>query len=98
MPDTGKKQQATPEPAQYADSLLALWKIHLDGDWSRHEKYRILNIFQRLSQHTDGRTIPELFNSQTTTLRHSGRPGRVGRTRASEIFLDEDWTDWNLAN
>ena len=98
MPESLKFPQIPQEPAHYANGLLALWKIHLAGDWSRHEKYRILNIFQRLSHHAGGRSIPALFNGQSTTLHHSGRPGRVGRTRGSDIFLDDNWTDWTFAH
>jgi len=98
MPDPGKKPQATPKPAHYANGMLALWQIRLEGDWSRHETYRILNVFQRLSEQSGGKSILEIFNGQSTTLHRSGRPGRVGRTRGQEIFLDEDWTDWTFAH
>ena len=98
MPDAVNPSQNTPDSAQYADSQLTRWGIHLEGAWTRHEKYRILNVFQRLSRNAGGKSIPLLFNQQATTLRHSGRPGRVGRTRGSEILLDEHWTDWTLAH
>lgn len=98
MPEKGNKPEQTPPAFHPADVYLPLWHIHLEGDWSRHEKYRILNIFQRLSVLSGGISIPQLFNHQSTILNHSGRPGRVGRTRGGDIFLDDDWTDWTFAH
>jgi len=77
---------------------LKNWKIQLEGEWSLEELQRVLKVFETLAQQADAKTIPQLFNYQTTILRHSGRPGRVGRTKANEIMLDNDWTDWTFAH
>ena len=77
---------------------LENWKIQLEGEWSLEELQRVLKVFETLAQQADAKTIPQLFNHQTTILRHSGRPGRVGRTKANEIMLDNDWTDWTFAH
>lgn len=73
-------------------------QINIEGDWSMNEIKRIDHIFEALSRLTGSDSIADLFNQQTTTLHHSGRSGRVGRTRRSHIFLDDQWTDWTLAH
>jgi len=77
---------------------LRAWGVLLEGEWTPEEETRILAVFQRLSDLAEDRHVIELFNHQPTTFHHSGRPGRVGRTRGSDIFLDNDWTDWTLAH
>ena len=77
---------------------LRAWGVLLEGDWTPEEVTRILAVFQRLSDLAEDRDVIELFNHQPTVFHHSGRPGRVGRTRGHDIFLDNDWTDWTLAH
>ena len=77
---------------------LRAWGVVLEGEWSPDEIARILAVFQRLSNLAEDRDVLELFNYQPTIFHHSGRQGRVGRTRGSTIFLDNDWTDWTLAH
>ena len=75
-----------------------MWHVHLDGHWTPQERDRILNILRRLSEGSGGISIPRLFNHQAILLHHSGQPGRAGRTRGADIYLDEAWTDWTLAH
>lgn len=82
----------------YGEGLLSLWHVHLEGFWTRQERERILKIFRRLVEGSGGISIPRLFNHQAILLHHSGLPGRVGRNRGADIYLDEDWTDWTLAH
>lgn len=77
---------------------LADWQIQLEGEWSLEEIQRVLRVFETLAEQTSLSSIPELFNRQITTLKHSGRPGRVGRTKDNKIILDDDWTDWTFAH
>lgn len=98
MPASTKNSESSGQSPHITNTRFSFWHVHLQGDWSRHERYRILNIFQRLREQSGGIPIPQLFNHQGTVLHHSGRPGRVGRTRGADIFLDEDWTDWTLAH
>jgi hypothetical protein len=77
---------------------LEEWHIHLDGDWHADEVKRVWSIFENLSKRINLEFIHKIFNDQITTLHHSGRPGKAGRTRAGDIFLDEQWTDWTLAH
>ncbi|MFW5713405.1 MAG: hypothetical protein ACOCYU_01910 [Brevefilum sp.] len=98
MPVADKKQNPTSLSSHPADTLLPHWQVSLEGEWSRHEKYRILNVFQRISQQSGRKPIPEIFNHKSTAIHHSGRAGRVGRTRGGDIFLDDSWTDWTFAH
>ena len=79
-------------------NLLESWKIQLEGEWSYDEIQRVHKVFESLAEQSDASSIPQLFNRQITTLKHSGRPGRVGRTKGSEISLDANWTDWTFAH
>ena len=92
------KQKSEPADFHPADAIFQLWQVRFEGNWSRHEKYRILNILQRLVDRSGKKSIPKIFNSQAITLHRSSRPGRVGRTRGGDIFLDNDWTDWTFAH
>lgn len=98
MNQPDKSLKSTVQSLNFANQQLAIWHVHLKGDWTRHESYRILNIFQRLREQSGDIAIPSLFNHQGTILHHSGRSGRVGFTRGGDIFLDEDWTDWTFAH
>ena len=81
-----------------ARARLHAWGVVLEGDWTPEEETRILAVFRRLKDLAEDRDVLEIFNHQMTVFHHSGRPGRVGRTRGSDIFLDNDWTDWTLAH
>lgn len=81
-----------------ARERLRAWGVYLEGEWTPDEITRILSVFQRLSELAEDREVCGLFNHQPTIFHRSGRPGRVGRTRGSDIFLDNDWTDWTLAH
>lgn len=74
------------------------WGIQFEGEWDVKEIQRVLNIFQSLIKLADAQSVLEIFNQQPTILHHSNRPGKVGRTRNCDIFLDEHWTDWTLAH
>jgi hypothetical protein len=76
---------------------LASRQVVLEGDWTAEEARRILAVFERLETLSGG-SGADLFNGQPTTFQHSGRPGRVGRTRGGTVILDADWTDWTLAH
>lgn len=76
---------------------LTTRQVTLEGDWAADEARRILAVFERLEA-LSGSSGAALFNGQDTVLRHSGRPGRVGRTRGGTVILDADWTDWTLAH
>ncbi len=98
MTALGKKSKLPDPSPNPAERHLSAWNVKLEGDWSQQEIDRIVMILLRLSERAGGRSIPELFNGQPTILHHSGRPGRVGRTRGCDIYLDDDWTDWTLAH
>lgn len=98
MQKSGSKQKSTVPKPLAGKAQLSLWKVELDGDWSRGEIDRIIKILNRLIAEADGKSISELLNNQQTTLHHSGRPGRVGHTRGADVYLDKDWTDWTLAH
>lgn len=85
------------KPQEY-QRKLAEWNIHLAGCWTEGEVKRVFQIFQSLSTLVGGSNLPMLFNYQTTTIHHSQRSGRVGRTSNDDIFLDEDWTYWTFAH
>ena len=74
------------------------WQIQLEDEWSLEEIQRVLKVFDTLAEQTGTSSIPQLFNHQITILKHSGRPGRVGRTKGNEIILDDNWTDWTFAH
>jgi hypothetical protein len=76
---------------------LSARRVSLEGDWTAAEARRILAVFERLEALSGGGGTA-LFNDQDTILQHSGRPGRVGRTRGGTVILDADWTDWTLAH
>lgn len=80
-----------------AQNLLARRSVILDGVWTPEEAARILAVFIKLEVLT-GRPTNSQLNGQTTTFHHSGLPGRAGRTRGRDIYLDADWTDWTLAH
>ena len=98
MPDINNKLTSNRPEGLHGEGLLSLWHVHLEGDWTQEERERILNIFRRLSEGSGGISIPKLFNHQAILLHQSGQPGRVGRTRGADIYLDEEWTDWTLAH
>ncbi len=98
MPETRKKSKAIPVDTVDSKALSSQWKAQLVGEWTEQEMARIMGIFQSLAEQTGGKPVSEHFNGQPTILHHSGRPGRAGRTRGADIFLDEDWTDWTLAH
>jgi hypothetical protein len=98
MPETGKKSNSAPPSAINRKALLSQWKVELAGEWTAEEVDRIFQIFRKLSKQSDGRSIQELFNGQTSLIHYSGRPGRVGRTRGADIYLDNEWTNWTLAH
>lgn len=72
-------------------------KIVLKGNWTETETGRILAVLRRIEA-VSGQNVSGVFNQQATTFIKSGRSGRVGRTRGSEVELDADWTDWTLAH
>jgi hypothetical protein len=80
-----------------AHTQLADRKVILEGEWTADEAQRILAVFERIEA-LSGRSSLDQFNGQTTTFHHSDRPGRVGRTRGGDIYLDADWTDWTMAH
>ena len=89
----------TPNPLH----ALKRWRIQLDGDWTADETDRILAIFDRLdaiptSEEGAQSLADVLTDRRPTHLFHSGRPGRVGYTAGSRIYLDADWTDWTFAH
>ncbi len=98
MVHSGSKQKKKPAQSQSAAAQLTHWQVQLEGEWSAQEAERVLHVFHELSEITGGQSIGALFNGQATTLHHSGRPGRVGWTRGSQIYLDGAWTDWTLAH
>lgn len=77
---------------------LKKWQIFLEGEWTQDERKRIHGIFQRLIQITGEPVFANLFNHQTTTFHHSHRPGKAGRTKGADIYLDDDWSDWTMAH
>lgn len=93
-----KNNLPTSKSSHPAQDELSLWNINLEGEWTLQEIERVVQIFQRLSAQSGGRKLAEIFNGETTTLKHSGRPGRVGRTLGGTIYLDKDWTDWTFAH
>lgn len=94
MPTNNKSKHDT----QVQSSILKHWQIELADEWSPDEIDRVYSIVNRLNQKTQSNSPFELFNRQSTKLHHSGRTGRVGRTRGSDIYLDNQWTDWTLAH
>jgi hypothetical protein len=98
MSNSTSRQKNIHSGTRSQETRLSQWNVLLDGDWSRQEVDRIANVFQRISEGAGGKPISTLFNGQTTFLQHSGRPGRVGRTRGAYIYLDKDWTDWTFAH
>lgn len=98
MQKLGSKPRSDAPSPRSGQTQLSLWKVKLEGDWSGGEIDRILKLFNRLLAEADGESISELFNGQQTILHHSGWPGRVGRTRGADVYLDNDWTDWTLAH
>lgn len=76
---------------------LSARRVSLEDDWTAAEARRILDVLERLETLSGG-DDGSLFNGQDTILQHSGRPGRVGRTRGGTVILDADWTDWTLAH
>ena len=94
---TSKTQTSNITLSQIKQELDS-WRISLDGDWSDDEIRRIWQVFHRLADQADALTIPQIFNDQATKFFHSGMPGRAGRTKGDEVYLDDDWTDWTLAH
>ncbi len=90
--------QPQSEQAQKARQRLSDWQIDLLGEWSPDEVKRILTIFESLAHNANNSHLSDLFNGESTSFHHSGREGPVGRTKGSEIYLDDDWTDWTLAH
>jgi hypothetical protein len=80
-----------------SNSELRNRQIVLKGTWTQAESDRILAVLRRIES-LSGQTVSAVFNHQDTLFVKSGRPGRVGRTRGSEVELDADWTDWTLAH
>jgi hypothetical protein len=72
--------------------------VELVGEWSQDELQRISMIFQRLANLGGFASLENLFNQQITNFHHGHRPGKVGRTRGGDIFLDNEWTDWTMAH
>lgn len=77
---------------------LENWQVILEGEWSADETKRIHSIFHHLVQITGESALLQLFNHQPTIFHHSHRPGKAGRTRGGDIYLDDDWTDWTMAH
>jgi hypothetical protein len=74
------------------------WGIELIGEWSTEEIECIHHVFKKLAILGGGSSLLNLFNGQKTILYHSDRPGKVGRTKGGEIYLDNEWTNWTLAH
>lgn len=92
------KKQAMQHQKSELIQKLKDWNIQLEGDWTHAEIERVLRIFENLAAYVNIDFLTKMFNNQPTFLHHSGRPGKAGRTKGGEIYLDDDWTDWTFAH
>jgi hypothetical protein len=85
-------------PLQPKDQL-SRWGATCIGDWTAEENRRIRDVFLRLAVLTGGEeNLNAVFNEQTTSIHHSGRPGTAGFTRGDAVYLNNAWSDWTLAH